>query len=470
MNILQTELRQSEAGKEPVRRPRVVIIGAGFGGINAAMGLRRADVDVTVIDRRNYHLFQPLLYQVATAGLSPAQVATPIRTILRRQRNATVLMEKVEDIDRVVRLVITPTRRIPYDYLVIATGAQHAYFGHDNWEHIAPGLKTVGDATEIRARILTAFEKAEVTDDPAARTKLLTFVIVGGGPTGVELAGAIVELARKAIVCDFRQIDASTARVILIEAGPRLLPTFPEDLSASAKGQLERLGVEVRLGQAVTQCDANGVTLADGEAIGSACLLWAAGVTASRAARWLEAEADRTGRVVVNSNLSLSQYPEVFVIGDTALVEGKDGDQIPGVAAAAKQMGKYVAGVIKAQLAGKPIKPFRYKNYGNLATIGRKAAVVDFGWIRLSGFPAWLLWTFAHLWFLAGVRNRIIVFVDLAWSYFTFDRGARLITGQRSSRNIRLDSADAEPASVFSTVGDRTAIRPDTGQGLSARS
>ncbi|MDW6025282.1 NAD(P)/FAD-dependent oxidoreductase [Mesorhizobium sp. BAC0120] len=433
MSLVQTGTRSPETGTAPSLRPRVVIIGAGFGGINAAMGLRHTDVDVTVIDRRNYHLFQPLLYQVATAGLSPAQVAMPIRHILRRQKNATVLMEKVEDVDKEARLVITSTRRIPYDYLVIATGAQHAYFGHDDWEEIAPGLKTIGDATEIRARILTAFEKAEVSDDAAERARLLTFVVVGGGPTGVELAGAIVELARKAIVSDFRHIDSSAARVILVEAGPRLLPAFPEDLSASARRQLEKLGVEVRLGQAVTQCDAAGVTLADGETIASACLLWAAGVTASRAAKWLEAEADRAGRVVVSGDLSLPNHPEVFVIGDTALVKGTDGQFVPGVAAAAKQMGKYAADVIKARLAGKPAKPFRYINYGNLATIGRKAAVADFGWIRLSGFPAWLLWTFAHLWFLVGFRNRVIVFLDWAWAYVTYDRGARLITERRST-------------------------------------
>jgi NADH dehydrogenase len=276
-----------------------------------------------------------------------------------------------------------------------------------------------------------------VTDDPTARARLLTFVIVGGGPTGVELAGASVELARKAIVGEFRHIDSSTARVILIEAGPRLLPAFPEDLSASAKRQLERLEVEVKLGQAVTQCDANGVTLADGEAIGSACLLWAAGVMASPAAKWVEAEADRAGRVVVSGELSLPGHPDIFVIGDTALVRGQNSQLVPGVAAAAKQMGKYVAQVIKARLADKSTKPFRYINYGNLATIGRKAAVVDFGWIRVSGFPAWLLWTFAHLWFLVGFRNRIIVFLDWAWAYITYDRDARLITERRrTSSNL----------------------------------
>lgn len=431
MSQTEDKMPASTGGAELSRRPRVVIIGAGFGGINAAVGLRKADVDVTVVDQRNYHLFQPLLYQVATAGLSPAQVAMPIRHILRGQKNATVLMERVEHVDGQARVVVTESRRIPYDFLIVATGVQHAYFGHDEWESVAPGLKTIGDATEIRARILTAFEKAEATDDPALRTRLLTFIVVGGGPTGVELAGAIVELARKAIVRDFRRIDSSTARVILIEAGPRLLPTFPESLSASAKRQLERLGVEVRLGHAVVQCDSHGVVLADGDKIGSTCLLWAAGVKASPATTWLGAEADRAGRVIVNGDLSLPAHPEIFVLGDTALVKSEDGQQVPGVAPAAKQMGKYVAGVIKARLAGRPTKPFRYINYGNLATIGRSAAVADFGWMRLSGFPAWLLWTFAHLWFLVGFRNRIIVFLDWAWAYVTFDRGARLITERR---------------------------------------
>ena len=298
---------------------------------------------------------------------------------------------------------------------------------------IAPGLKTIGDATEIRARILTAFERAEVSEDPLLRARLLTFVVVGGGPTGVELAGAIVELARKAIVSDFRNIDSSTARVVLVEAGPRLLPVFPERLSQSAKRQLEKLGVEVLLGQAVTQTDEHGITLADDSKIGSTCVLWAAGVTASRSARWLEVEADRAGRTIVGEDLFLPGHPEIFVIGDTALVKNPDGKSVPGVAAAAKQMGKYVARVIKARLAGKTVKPFRYIDYGNLATIGRKAAVADFGWIKLSGFIAWLLWCFAHLWFLVGFRNRIIVFLDWAWAYVTYDRGARLITERRST-------------------------------------
>jgi len=428
MNDTQSERPTQQAEPIPARRPHVVILGAGFGGLNAAQGLRRAPVDVTVVDRRNYHLFQPLLYQVATAALSPAQIAMPIRHILKRQTNTTVLMEKVEGVDVASRLVITESRRIPYDYLVIATGARHAYFGHDEWAVNAPGLKTIGDATEIRGRILAAFEKAEVSEDEAVRRKLLTFVIVGGGPTGVELAGAIVELARKAIVRDFRHIDSSTSRVVLVEAGPRLLTAFPEKLSQSAKAQLEKLGVEVRLGHAVTQCDEHGVVLADGETIGSGCVLWAAGVMASRAAKWLGAEADRAGRVIVNDDLSVPGHPEILVLGDTALVKDKP---VPGVAPGAKQMGRYAARLIKARLAGQPIKPFRYIDYGNLATIGRAAGVADFGWLRLSGPLAWLLWLCAHLWFLVGFRNRIIVFLDWAWAYASFDRGARLITERR---------------------------------------
>jgi NADH dehydrogenase len=433
MNDMASDRPAQHMESIPARRPHVVILGAGFGGLNAAQGLRNAPVDVTVVDRRNYHLFQPLLYQVATAALSPAQIATPIRHILARQKNATVVMEKIDGIDTQARQVITENRRIAYDYLVVATGARHAYFGHDEWAATAPGLKTIGDATEIRRRILTVFEEGEVSEDPTLRRKLLTFVIVGGGPTGVELAGAIAELARKAIVRDFRSIDSSTARVILVEAGPRLLTAFPESLSQSAKAQLEKLGVEVRLGHAVTRCDGHGVMLADGEPIGSGCVLWAAGVMASRAATWLGAEADRAGRVIVNDDLSIPGHPEILVLGDTALVMSADGQPVPGVAAAAKQMGRYAARLIKARLAGQPTtKPFRYIDYGNLATIGRKAAVADFGRFRLSGFLAWLLWTFAHLWFLVGFRNRIVVFLDWAWAYATFDRGARLITERRA--------------------------------------
>ncbi len=415
---------------EARHRPRVVILGAGFGGLNAAMSLRRAPVDVTVIDRRNYHLFQPLLYQVATAGLSPAQIAMPIRRILSRQSNATVLMEKVEAVDTAERCVVTGNRRIAYDYLVIATGARHTYFGNDSWAEHAPGLKTIADATAIRGRILSAFERAEVTDDPALRRSLMTFVVVGGGPTGVELAGAIAELARKTVVRDFRRIDASSARVVLVEAGERILPAMPPCLSTKAQRQLESLGAEVVLGNAVAACDDSGVRLADGTEIGSACVLWAAGVMASRAAKWIGAPADRAGRVQVGERLNPPGHDEIFVIGDTACVTDEAGHPVPGVAPAAKQMGHYAARAILDRMAGRSSAPFRYRDYGKLATIGRKAAVADFGRARLSGYAAWLVWNFAHLWFLVGFRNRLVVFLDWAVAYVRNDRAARLITGQ----------------------------------------
>ncbi|AUX80569.1 MULTISPECIES: NAD(P)/FAD-dependent oxidoreductase [Sinorhizobium] len=419
------------AGVEPtMHRPRVVILGAGFGGLNAALTLRRAPVEVTVIDRRNYHLFQPLLYQVATAGLSPAQIAMPIRRILSRQSNATVLMDKIEAVDTGARCVVTGSRRIPYDYLIVATGARHTYFGNHTWADHAPGLKTITDATAIRARILSAFERAEVTDDPRLRQTLLTFVVVGGGPTGVELAGAIAELSRRTIVRDFRRIDSSSARVVLVEAGERILPAMPPCLSRKAQRQLERLGVEVLLGNAVADCDDSGVRLADGTEIGSACILWAAGVMASRAAKWIAAPADRAGRVLVDGRLNPPGHGEIFVIGDTASVAGVDGCPVPGVAPAAKQMGRYAARAILDDVAGRQSTPFRYRDYGNLATIGRKAAVADFGNARLSGYAAWLVWNFAHLWFLVGFRNRLVVFLDWAHAYVRNDRAARLITGR----------------------------------------
>jgi NADH dehydrogenase len=340
-------------------------------------------------------------------------------------------MESVEGIDPRSRIVVTETRRIPYDYLVVATGARHAYFGKDEWEGAAPGLKTIGDATDIRARILTAFEKAEVTEDLQERSRLLTFVVVGGGPTGVEMAGAIAELARKAIVRDFRNIDSGSTRVVLVEADRRLLAAFPENLSQSATAQLEKLGVEVSLGAAVVRCDAAGVALTDGLEIPSGCVIWAAGVMASRAAEWLNVAADRAGRVVVGPDLTVPGFPEIFVIGDTAAASGKDGRAVPGVAPAAKQMGRYAARAIRARIAGKPVEAFCYSDFGSLATIGRRAAVADLGWAKLSGFPAWLLWSFAHLWFLVGFRNRIAVFLNWTWAYATFDRSARLITGRR---------------------------------------
>jgi NADH:ubiquinone reductase (H+-translocating) len=412
--------------------PRVVIVGAGFGGLSAALALRHEKVQVTLIDRHNYHLFQPLLYQVATAALSPADIAQPIRSILRRQRNASVLLGRVTGIDSHARAVLIGEKHVPYDWLIVATGARHAYFGHDEWEAVAPGLKNIEDATAIRRHILLAFEEAENAAHLEDQVPILTFVVVGGGPTGVELAGAIAELARKALVADFRRIEAHQARVLLIEAGPRLLPAFPERLSAFAKRALERLGVEVRLGAAVTVCDAEGVMVGK-ERIQAGVVLWAAGVEASPAARWLGVESDRAGRIRVGADLSLPNHPEIFVIGDTALATDPAGHPLPGVAPVAKQAGKYVARVIAARLRGRPTRPFRYRNLGNLATIGRTAAVADFGWIRLSGWVAWLLWGLVHIYFLIGFRNRLVVALDWLWAYLTFQRGARLITGHSDS-------------------------------------
>lgn len=414
---------------KPADRPRVVIVGAGFGGLSAARGLARAPVDVIVIDRHNYHLFQPLLYQVATAALSPADIAAPIRGILRRQRNASVLLGRVIGVDTAAHEVILEDRRIAYDYLVLATGARHAYFGNDAWEAFAPGLKKIDDATDIRRRILLAFERAETSLDPAERRRLLTLAVIGGGPTGVEMAGAIAELAKMALAEDFRAIDPRQARILLVEAGPRLLPAFPEKLSATARKDLEKLGVEVRTGAAVTGCDAEGITVG-AEHIASGCVIWAAGVAASPAAKWLGVEADRAGRVKVDATLAVPGLDDVFVIGDTAEVAGADGKPLPGVAPVAKQQGEYVARLIAARSRGKPPPgPFRYRNLGNLATIGRKAAVADFGWIRLSGRLAWLLWGSVHIMFLIGFRNRLAVLLDWLWAYVTFQRGARLITG-----------------------------------------
>jgi NADH:ubiquinone reductase (H+-translocating) len=414
----------------PSPGPRVVIVGAGFGGLNAAVQLRRAPVEVVVIDRRNYHLFQPLLYQVATGLLSPAQIATPIRHILSRQKNASVLMERVIGIDRDRREVVTDMSRVPFDYLIIATGARHHYFGHESWERIAPGLKKIDEATEIRARILTAFELAEAGDDDEQRRRLLTFAVIGAGPTGVEMAGAIAELARHAMTGDFRRIDPARARILLIEAGDRVLTSFPPELSEKAMRQLERLGVEVMLRNAVTACDEDGLTLSGGERIACSSIVWAAGVMASPAAKWLGETTDRAGRVPIGPDLALMDDPAIFVIGDTAAVTDAKGQVVPGVAPAAKQMGRYVAKVIRNRLAGRSTPAFVYRDWGNLATIGRKAAVADFGYIRLSGLLAWLAWSFAHIWFLIGFRNRLLVLVDWAWAYFTYDRGARLITGR----------------------------------------
>ena len=415
--------------KTKTTRPKIVILGGGFGGLNAALALKRANADVTVIDQHNYHLFQPLLYQVATAALSPNQIAVPIRQILSRNRNTTVLMDSITDVDLGRSEVVTSCGRTHFDYLIVATGARHAYFGHDDWETVAPGIKKIDEATAIRKRLLVAFEKAEAMADNSRRRRLLTFAVIGGGPTGVEMAGAIAELARKSLVRDFRNIDPTSARIVLIEAGPRLLPTFPESLSKSAEAQLCKLGVDVLTGDPVVQCDSKGVALKSGKTIETATIMWGAGVMASPAAKWLKTDADRAGRIVTGPDLKLLGHDNIFVIGDTASVTDATGRVVPGVAPAAKQMGKYVANAIMASLAEKSSPPFTYKNYGNLATIGRKAAVADFGRIRLTGFPAWLLWGLVHVGFLIGFRNRLTVMLDWTWSYITFNRGARLITG-----------------------------------------
>ncbi len=419
----------ASASAEPPLRPSVVIVGAGFGGLTAARKLASVPVDVTVVDRHNYHLFQPLLYQVATAALSPADIAWPIRRIVRRQGNTRVLLGDVAGIDMGQRAVLIGDRRLPYDYLVVATGVRHAYFGHDDWERVAPGLKTIEEATAIRRRLLMAFERAETEPDPAERDRLLTIVIVGAGPTGVEFAGAIAELAKRALAADFSNIDPRESRIVLVEAGPRVLPAFPERLSAFAERSLRRLGVEVRLEQPITECDGDGVTLA-GQRIAARTILWAAGVAASPAARWLGADHDHAGRVRVAPDLSVPDNPNVFVIGDTALVAEAAGGPLPGIAPVAKQQGAYVARVIRAEVAGKPRPaPFRYRSAGNLATVGRTSAVIDFGKLRLTGWLAWWIWGLAHIFFLIGIRNRLIVAIQWLWSYATFERGARLIIG-----------------------------------------
>ena len=409
------------------QRPKVVIIGAGFGGIQAAMALSRVAVDVIVLDRQNHHCFQPLLYQVATAALSPAEIAWPIRHMLRQQRNATVFMAEVKGVDLAGRSVETSAGPMSYDYLVIATGATHSYFGHDDWAKFAPGLKRIEDATRIRRSILLAFERAELAGNDAERQRLLTFVIVGGGATGVEMAGAIAEIARQTLANDFRRIDPRNSRIILIEAGSRVIPTLPEDLSRYAERALARMGVDVRTSTRVISCDAGGVDVDHGR-IDASTIIWAAGVVASPAASWLGAAHDRAGRVLVRPDLSVPDHPEVFVIGDAAAVHEEDGEPVPGVAPAAKQMGDYVGRLIAARLAGESLPAFRYRNLGELATIGRRAAVVKFGQVHLKGFIGWLFWSFAHIYFLIGVRNRFIVAFTWLWDYLTFQRGARLIT------------------------------------------
>jgi NADH:quinone reductase (non-electrogenic) len=410
------------------RRPEVVIVGGGFGGLYTARTLRRAPVHVTIVDRRNHHLFQPLLYQVATAALNPADIAAPIRSVFRGWPNVSVLLAEAVAVDLQTKTLVLADGTLSYDYLVLATGATHSYFGHEEWAPFAPGLKSIEDALEIRRRVLLAYEMAERERDPERRGEWLTFVIIGGGPTGVELAGALAEISRQALSREFQHIDPSHARIILIEGVARVLPSYPEDLSAKAQQQLERLGVDVRTGARVTGIDATGVTLGH-ERIPARTIVWAAGVAASPLAASVGAARDRAGRVRVDPTLAVPGHDDVFVIGDLAAVE-QDGHLVPGVAPAAIQMGRHVARQIRRALAGQPRQPFRYRDKGSFATIGRGKAVGELvGGVKLSGFLAWVAWLAIHIFFLIGFRNRVLVLFQWAYSYVTFRRGARLITG-----------------------------------------
>jgi NADH:quinone reductase (non-electrogenic) len=411
----------------PAVTPRVVIVGAGFGGLRAVRALGNAPVQITVIDRQNHHLFQPLLYWVATAGLSPADICSPIRGILRNQKNVEVCMEEVTGVDVQEKRVLMGDRSVPYDYLVLATGVHDNYFGHAEWEQNAPGLKSIVDAISIRRKILLAFEAAEIESDPEKVKSLLTFVLVGAGPTGVEMAGAIAELAHKALASDFRHIDTRMTRILLIEAAPRILAAFPESLAQKTQKKLISMGVEVRISTPVTDLDEHGVVV-DGERINASTIIWGAGVSASSAGKWLGAEVDRAGRVKVSNDLSIPGHPNVFVIGDTASFI-QNGKPLPGVAQVAMQGGRYVASVISHRVKGKELnQPFYYRDKGNLATVGRSYAIVDIGNIRLTGFFAWLMWLAVHIYFLIGFRNRLVAIFQWAWTYFTYSRGARLIT------------------------------------------
>jgi NADH:ubiquinone reductase (H+-translocating) len=414
---------------------RVVIVGAGFGGLEAAFGLAGAPVRITVVDRRNHHLFQPLLYQVATAALATSEIAWPIRHLLRDRPEVTTLFATVTGVDAEnKRVLLDDGDTLPYDTLILATGARHAYFGHDEWEPFAPGLKTLEDATTLRRRILVAFERAERESDPKRRAALLTFVIIGAGPTGVELAGTIAELAQHTLPPDFRNIDTHKARVVLIEAGPRVLAGFPDDLSAYALRSLASLGVEVMLGQPVTDCSADGVVYGD-QRLDTKTIIWAAGVRASPAAEWLSAPADRAGRLQVLPDLTVPGHPDVFAVGDTVAIAGPDGTPVPGIAPAAKQQGRYVADAIKMRLQGDTPAPFHYKHAGSLAQIGKRLAVIDFGRIKLRGTLAWWIWGIAHIYFLIGLRNRLSVAISWLWIHARDQRAARLIT-QGSSKVV----------------------------------
>lgn len=410
------------------QRPRVVIVGAGFGGLKAAKHLAKAPVDVTVVDRWNHHLFQPLLYQVATAGLSPANIATPIRSILH-SRNTEVILDELTSVDWERQKIQLKTGiQLPYDYLIIATGATHSYFGHPEWSRVAPGLKSVDDATCIRRNILIAFERAEEAQNPDEQAQWLTFIVIGAGPTGVEMAGAIAELAQHALKGEFKHIDPEKARIVLVEGGPRVLAAYPESLSAHAKRDLEKLGVEVKLNALVTAVDTNGVAIGD-ERLNGRTILWAAGVQSSAVAKWLDAQSDRSGRVIVSSDCTVPGRDGVFVIGDCANFSA-DGKPLPGIAPVAMQQGKFVAKWIRAKVAGKePPAQFKYFDKGNMATIGRSKAVAQTGKLKLAGLIAWLAWLFIHITYLIGFRNKVLVLIQWAWAYISWDRGARLITG-----------------------------------------
>lgn len=409
-------------------RPTVVIVGGGFGGLSAARALRDAPVDVLLVDRRNHHVFQPLLYQVATAGLSPGDISSPIRWILRKQRNIRVWLAEATRVDVDRRVLVLNDGEVPYDYLILAPGATHAYFGHDEWHEHAPGLKTLEDALEMRRRVLLAFEQAEREQDRARQRRLLTFVVVGAGPTGVELAGALAEISRHALAHDFRAIDPESARVILVEGGPAVLPSYPSDLSAFARRALERLGVAVWTGSIVTNVEA-GKVYVGGEVIEAGTILWAAGVSASSLGRSLGAPTDRAGRVLVNDDLTIPGHPEVFVVGDLAALKGQDGRWLPGVAQVAIQQAAHAAANVRRAANGQAHTPFVYKNLGNLATIGRNYAVADLPRLKMTGYPAWLFWLFVHILNLVGFRNRLSVMLQWASSYMTYQRSVRLITG-----------------------------------------
>jgi NADH dehydrogenase len=413
--------------------PHVLIVGAGFGGLYAAKALAGAPVRITVIDRRNHHLFQPLLYQVATAGLSPGDIAHPIRAILSRQKNVRVLLAEASAVDLQSKKVILRDGEITYDYLILATGVRHAYFGHNEWEKWAPGLKSLEDALEMRRRILLAFEKAEREPEEARRRELLTFLVIGGGPTGVELAGAIAEISTQVMARDFRTIDPGEARVILVEGGARILPSYPDDLSAKAEKSLAQLGVQVWKGAPVTSITEKEVRVGD-QIVAAGTTLWAAGVEASPLARSLGAKLDRAGRVLVEPDLTIPGHPEAFVIGDLAALANNQGKMLPGVCPVAIQQGRHVAHNVRRACQKLPLQPFEYFDRGSLATIGRAAAVADFGWIKFSGFFAWAAWLFVHIFFLIGFRNRFVVMFEWAWAYFTFQRAARLITGDINAR------------------------------------